>query len=238
MIRLSGQNLWKSDLLRILQTNFYGDHNLGLFGKASDRFCLLGNVQEKTKQKIEEVLKVNVIKASTVNTDLIGVFCCFNSNGILLPKILTRTESENFKKLKKEFGMNLEILKSKFTAIGNLVLCNDKGAVVSKLFSKTDKKKIEDCLGVESDYCSIAGIHTVGSTGIASNKGCVLHRDANEREVEIIEQVLKVQTDIGTANFGSPFVGSCCFANTSGAVIGESSTGPEINRIMEILELI
>jgi translation initiation factor 6 len=221
-----------------LQTNFYGDHNLGLFGKSSDRFCLVGNfVQEKTKQKIEEVLKVKVIRATVANTDLVGIFCCLNSNGILLPRILTRTEVENFKKLKKEFGVNLEVLKSKFTALGNLVLCNDKGAVVSRLFSKTNKKRIEDCLGVEADYCSVAGMHTVGSTGVASNKGCVVHRDASEKEVKKIGEILKVQTDIGTANFGSPFVGSCAFGNSNGIVLGQSTTGPEITRFMEVLDL-
>jgi translation initiation factor 6 len=154
-----------------LQTNFYGDHNLGLFGKSSDRFCLIGNfIQEKVKLKIEQALKVKVIRATVANTDLIGVFCCFNSNGILLPRILTRSETENFERLKEEFGINLEVLKSKFTAIGNLVLCNDKGAVVSKVFSKINKMKIEDCLGVEAEYCSIAGMKTVGSSGVASNK--------------------------------------------------------------------
>jgi translation initiation factor 6 len=210
-----------------------------LFGKSSDRFCLIGNfVQEKSVKKIEEVLKVGVVRATVANTDLVGVFCCFNSNGIVLPNILTRTEMENFKKLKKEFGINLEILKTRFTAIGNLVLCNDKGAVVSKIFSRINKKRIEDCLGVESESCSMAGTDVVGSSGVASNKGCVVHRDAGEEEVNKIEQILKVQTDIGTANFGSPFVGSCCFANTSGVVVGESSTGPEVNRLMEVLELI
>jgi len=225
--------------LKILQTNFHGDHNLGLFGKSSDKFCLVGNfVQEKVKQKIEEALKVKTVRTTVSNTDLVGVFCSFNSSGILLPKILTRTETENFNKLKKEFGVNIEVLKSKFTAVGNLVLCNDKGAVVSKLFSKTSKKRIEDCLGVEADYCSVAGMDVVGSSGVASNKGCVVHRDASEGEVKKIGEILKVQTDIGTANFGSPFVGSCCFANSSGVAIGESSTGPEINRIIEVLELL
>lgn len=225
--------------MKILQTSFHGDHNLGLFGKASDKFCIVGNfIQEKIKSRIEDVLKVKVIRATVANTDLIGIFCCFNSNGILLPSIFTRTEMENFKKLKKEFGINLEVLKSKFTAIGNLALCNDKGVVVSKIFSKANKKKIEDCLGVETEYCSVAEMSMVGSCGVASNKGCVLHRDASEEEVKKIGETLKVQADIGTANFGSPFVGSCCFANSFGVVVGESSTGPEINRIMEVLELV
>jgi translation initiation factor 6 len=109
---------------------------------------------------------------------------------------------------------------------------------VSKVFSKKEKKEIEDCLGVEAVFSSIAGIQTVGSCGIATEKGCLLHRDAKEEEIKIVEEVLKVKVDIGTANFGSPFVGSCIIANSKGALVGESTTGPEIVRIQEALELL
>jgi len=225
--------------MKVLQTNFHGDPNLGLFGKSSDKFCILGNfIQDKTAQKIEDALNVKQIKLTIANTDLVGIFCCFNSNGILLPKIVKETEIEKFKILEKEFGIELKILKSKFTALGNLILCNDNGAIVSDVFSKKDKKIIEDCLSVGSEYGTVAGMSIVGSCGVASNKGCLLHRDASEKEIENVENVLKVEADIGTANFGSPFVGSCCFANSSGGVVGESTTGPEINRLMEALGFI
>ena len=131
--------------------------------------------------------------------------------------------------------MNVTVINTKFTALGNLVLCNDKGAVMSSVISKKEKKKIEDCLGVGGEYGSLASITTVGSCGIATNKGCLVHRDASEEEIKVVENILKVPVDIGTANFGSPFVGSCIIANSNGAVIGESTTGPEVTRIMEAL---
>lgn len=221
--------------MKILQTDFYGDHNLGLFGKASDKLCVLGNfVSDKDVEKIGSILEVDVVKATVANTDLIGIFCCMNSNGILLPKIASNRELEMF----KEFDVDVEVVNSKFTAIGNLVLCNDNGAVISRLLSRKDKKIIEDCLGVNSEYSSIADIHTVGSCGVATNKGCLLHRDVSDGEIKIIESVLKVDVDIGTANFGSPFVGSCIIANSNGGLIGESTTGPEVNRIIETLRFI
>lgn len=228
---------WESEKL-ILQTNFFGDHNLGLYGKACEKVCILGKALEEKREKIEEVLKVKSVALSLSNTDLAGIFCALNDNGIVLTKILTNSEKEKFLELKKLFGMNLLILKSKFTAVGNLILCNGKGAIISKVFNKKEKKEIEDCLGVEAVFSSIAGIQTVGSCGIATNKGCLLHRDAKEEEIKIVEDVLKVKVDIGTANFGSPFVGSCIIANSKGALVGESTTGPEIVRIQEALELL
>jgi len=218
--------------MKILQTNFFGDPNIGLFGKCSDSICLLGNFfSEKYNKRIEDVLKTDVLPLTIANTYLIGIFCCLNSKGIVLPKIV---ESWELKKI-KETGLNVEILKTKFTALGNLILCNDKGAIISKILKKTDKKRIEDCLGVEAAYSTIASMSNIGSCGVATNSGCLVHRDANDSEIKKIQDIVKVNVDVGTANFGSPFVGSCLLANSKGAVIGRSSTGPEVNRMMETL---
>jgi translation initiation factor 6 len=212
--------------------------NIGLLARSSDKFCIVGNfVMDKTREKMQQYLGVDVVKTTIANTDLIGIFCAMNSNGILLPHIANKRELDFFAKLKKEFGVNIAILPSKFTAIGNLVAANDKGAVISNVFSKASKTKIEDCLDVEADYSSVAKQIVVGSLSVTTNKGCLLHRDADENEMKKIEEILKVKTDIGTANFGSPFVGSCVTANSKGAVVGEQTTGPEIVRIAETLDL-
>src|SRR3989344_1514728 len=225
--------------MRILQTNFHGDHNLGLYGKACGRFCIIGNfVTEKDFKKLSEILGVKAFRMTAANTDLSGMFFAFNSNGIVVPKIITEKEMSRLKVLKKELDVNILELKTKFTAIGNLILANDKGAVVSKVFSKIEVNKIKDLLGVEENHSTIAGMQMVGSTGIATNKGCLIHRDASEEETKKIEEILKVNVDIGSANFGSPFVGACIIANDKGAVIGDSTTGPEVNTLMETLNLL
>jgi len=221
--------------LKVWQINFYGDHNLGLYGRSSDKICILGRILEKKREVVEDVLKVKSVALTLSNTDFVGIFCALNGNGMLLPKIITDSEREKFGELKKLFGINVKVLNSNFTALGNLILCNEKGALISKLFSKRDKKAIEECLSVESCFSTIGGIQTVGSCGVATNKGCLLHRDASEDEIKLAEEVLKVKVDIGTANFGSPFVGSCAIANSNGAVVGESTTGPEITRLQESL---
>ena len=181
--------------MKIIQTDFHGDTNIGLFAKASDKFCLVGNfLMDKTLHQMKNVLGVDVRKITIANTDLIGIFCVMNSNGLLLPRIANRRELSFFVKLKKEFGMNVTIVPSKFTAIGNLIAANDKGALISRVFSRINRKKIED--------------------------------------------ILKVKVDIGTANFGSPFLGSCIVANSNGAVVGDQTTGPEVVRISETLDLL
>lgn len=225
--------------MKIAQLNFSGDRNLGIYAKSSDKFCLAGNfVREKDLKILEKVLKVEAVHANVFNTDFASIFSAFNSNGIILPKLIFENELKFFKGLTKKFGMNLAVLKTKYTAVGNLILCNDRGCVISKLFSRADKKVIEDCLDVETESFSIAGLDNVGSCGIATNLGCLVHRDAEESEVENLESVLKVEVDIGTANFGSPFVGSCIVANSNGMLIGDKTTGPEVTRAMEALNLL
>ncbi len=226
-------------MLRVMQADFQGDHNLGLFSKASDKLCLTGNVMtEKDLEKVSSMLGVPVITASISDTHLCGIFIAMNSNGVILPRTVHEHEVSKIKELGRKFGFRVCVLDSKYTATGNLVLCNDNGAIVSKLFSKKDSEKIGDCLGVEVANSTVAKMDTVGSGGIATNKGCLLHRDAEEEEIKLVKDVLKVDVDIGTANFGSPFVGSCVVANSNGCVAGLSTTGYEINRIMETLKFL
>lgn len=232
------QNWLKSDSLQIIQTNFFGDHNLGLYAKSSDKICFIGNfVSKKIEEKISRILDVQIVKGILAGTDFIGMFSAMNSNGVILPNIIKRFELDKLKAAFKKSGLNLKVVNSKFNCMGNLIVCNDKGAVISKTFSKTEKKKIEETLNVEAEYGTVADMNIVGSASVATNKGCLVHRDAKEDEIKKIEDVLKVNADIGTANFGSPFVGSSFFANSRGAVIGDSTTGPEAERIYETLNL-
>ncbi|MEM5790942.1 MAG: translation initiation factor IF-6 [Candidatus Aenigmatarchaeota archaeon] len=224
--------------MKILSLNFFGDCNIGLFGKSCDNFCLISSIiPGEVKKKIEDLLKVRIFSLSVAETEFIGLFLSFNSNGILAPKIIGEREKEIFGNIKSEMGINLGFLKTRHTAIGNLVICNDKGAIISKLFVKDEKKVIEDCLGVEAEYCKIAGLNIVGSCGLATNKGCLLHRDASEKEIEIVENFLKVEVGIGTVNFGSPFVSSGIISNSNGILVGEKTTGAEIARIIEVFKI-
>lgn len=218
------------------QADFSGDNNLGMYVRTTEKFAIAASfLSAKDVERISKNLGVQVFQSSIAGSDLPGIFVAANSNGIVLPWIIYNGELELFKNLKKIFGVNISVLKTKFTAVGNLVLCNDRGALISKVFSRQNGKKISDALGVEVHATAVAGLKTVGACGVATNKGCLLHRDAEEEEINRAEKNLGVKADIGTANFGSPFVGSCVTANSRGALIGSQTTGPEIARVMEAL---
>jgi len=210
-------------------TNFLGDPNIGLYAAASDKLALLPKFLEG-----KTFFDTPTYCVSIGGTEFIGIFTAFNCHGIVVPPIARESEVEELKKL---FENNLLILKSKYTSIGNLLLVNDKGCIASKLFTRKELAQISDTLGVECVQSSIAGSSVVGSAGFATNKGCLLHRDATEAEIKLVEEVLKVPVEIGTVNFGSPWVSSGLVANSKHAWIGEATTGPELDIIIRTLQL-
>jgi len=216
---------------KFLRAKFNGDPNIGLYGFATDDYCLLGlEPNKKILKQIKKILKSDIEFSTIAGTELSGIFVAGNKNGIILPKIIEKYE---LKKLKKLFDLNLEIIKSRQTALGNLILCNDKGCLISEKL-KRFKKKISDVLGCEIQTGTIANLDIVGSAATTNNIGCLCHRETTEEEMIRIEEILKVKVDVGTVGYGSPFIRSGIIVNSRGVVFSEFSTGPEIGRFEEV----
>jgi len=216
---------------KFLRTNFNGDPNIGMYGFATDKYCFLGIETQKALQKIKDSLKTEVIISTIAGTELSGLFAVGNSNGIILPKIIKDFE---LKKL-KQLDLNIKVLESKETAIGNLILCNDKGCLISNLLRK-HKKEISDVLGCEVETGRIARLDIVGSCAVASNIGCLCHREANEEEIKRIEEILKVRVDVGSISYGSPYIKSGIIVNSKGVIFSEQTTGAEMGRLDEVFK--
>ncbi|MFH1474020.1 MAG: translation initiation factor IF-6 [Candidatus Aenigmatarchaeota archaeon] len=210
---------------------FNGDPNIGLYGFATNDYCVLGiDPRKKILEQIKKTLKADIKVSTITGTQLIGLFASGNSNGIVLTKII---ENYELNKLKKLFGINLEVIKPRETALGNLILCNDNGCIISKSLFKY-KKAISDALGCEVVVGKVANVDIVGSVAIASNVGCLCHREATKQEMEKIEKLLKVKVDVGTVGYGSPFIKSGLIVNSKGALYSEGTTGAELGRISEV----
>ncbi len=217
--------------MEFIKASFNGDPNIGLYGFATDKYCLIG-MEPNSIKKIKATLEVDVKVATIAETHFVGIFAAGNKNGIIVPKNI---EDYELKRLKKMLDVKIEVIDSKHTALGNLVLCNDKGCLISSLL-KDHAKQIEKCLGVDVEVATIAGTEIIGSAAKANNNGCVAHRDATEEELKLIERVLKVKADVGTISFGTPFIKAGVIVNNKGVIISEPSTGPEIDRCFEVFQ--
>ena len=120
----------------IIKFDIYRGPNIGVYVNVNDKYILLPMGFAKTKaEKLSQMLEVETIFTSVANTRLLGSLLVMNNKGILLPK--TAYENE-FDFLKNETDLEIGVLDSKFTALGNVICANDKGAVVSPWLSKED----------------------------------------------------------------------------------------------------
>lgn len=225
----------------IIKAYFSGVSTIGVHSLATEDYGLFPlSVDNATLDKMKNVLDIPATKLNISNSSLIGSLCVGNSNGLLVPNIVTSKEVALIKDFLKEnsLDVNLEKLKAKNTAFGNLILTNNKGCIISEEL-RNFRKTIEDVLGVDSGVGNYANLPTVGSNGIATDKGCLVHPLADELELEWIQDILKVDyVGRGTANRGVTSVGACIIANSKGAVIGGDTSGPELLKIEEALDLI
>lgn len=210
----------------IIKFDVYRGPNIGIYINTNDEFVLLPMGFAQTKaEKLAEYLKTQVVYCAVANTRLLGALMVMNNRGILLPKTAYMDEYEF---LKKETKMEIGVLDSKYTALGNVICSNDKGAIVSPWLSKEDCKTIEQVLGVEVLQKRIAGFNQTGAVMVANNSGAAIHPEADEEDMKIFANVMGVRVEPTTINNGIPYVRSGILINNNSVVVGSMTTGPEI----------
>jgi translation initiation factor 6 len=224
--------------LTIIKTDILGTANIGIYCTACNKVIIIPTKVSGAKtEKLAECLKAPVVSTGIGDTALVGVFIVANSNGIAVPEF---TSDDEIKAIKSVFEGNVERVASKQNALGNLVLANDKGAIVSEMLAMFEEdafKKLKDVLGVEMVKGTVADLPYVGSLAKVTNKGGLVHPMATEKELQLLSDVLKVQMDVGTINGGIPFISSGILANDNGAIVGNLTTGPEVLIISNILDV-
>lgn len=210
------------------QANVDKEEFIGLFGIASDKYALISENFPKVD------FNLPTLRTKFYATDLIGIFCAGNSNGLLISNFAKDSEIKKIKNFCDEIGVNVGVLHEDYNALGNLIACNDKGALVSSKISKT--KIVEEILGVECVVGKVGGHDEVGSCAVATNRGFLVHPDA-ENEISVLKEIFGVSGNIGSVNLGVPYVRSGIIANSFLAFVGEKTTHIEADRISDALKL-
>lgn len=210
----------------IIFSDYKGDPNLGFYGHVSDSIAVVAQDFKRL-----ETFDIDTIIETPINqTDLVGMFVTGNDNGILVPPHLPDHVTDRF----EEHDVSFKAIDTTHNALGNLLLVNDTGCLLSPHLEH-EKDTIASFLDVDVEIGTVADLAIVGSAGIATNQGVLLHREASEEELGTAEDVLDVDGDIGTINFGSPYVGTGIVANSSMAHVGNDTKGPETGRIEQAL---
>ena len=212
--------------------NLTGNPNLGVFISVTDEIAIVPfNLPTVMENYIKEVLEVEVIRNSIAGSNLIGALSIGNSNGLIVSPYTFDKEIETL----ESNGITVAKIPDKYTAIGNIMAVNDNGAIATPLLSDASVNIIEDVLDLEVKRSSIANSNIIGSLAIVTNKGALLDPKTTSEELDFVEEVFKVHADIGTVGRGISLVGACSIANSSGAIVAEDTTGPEMVRIEESL---
>lgn len=219
--------------MAIYRYTVYKSPNIGIFVRANDKLMIVPHGFADTKSdKLAEYLQVEQVRASVAGTRLLGPMAAMNNNGMLLPAI---AEEEEVQALRQLTHLNVEKLASKYTAVGNLVATNDKGAVVSTMLRESDHQ-IRDVLGVEAEYIDLGGFIQTGAMVIATNAGAGVHPKATEDEIKAISDALHVPAEPLTVNGGVPFLSSGIVANNRNIVVGSLTSGPELIMLSRIFQ--
>ncbi len=154
--------------MTILKYQLNGKNSIGAYLSVNNLYGLYpSTLMNFAVEKIKSTFEVPMFPLSINNSNLIGIYTASNKHGIIVPHIIREDELEKLKLYTKQVTPSYQIgeFKSLDNTFGNLVLCNDKGAIISTLL-KDFRKEIEDVLNVETVVFDFANYYLPGSFGV------------------------------------------------------------------------
>jgi translation initiation factor 6 len=214
--------------------DFLENPNIGVFCKATDNVCIIRKaLPKKILTRVSSALQTQFIELQIADANIIGSLLVCNKHGVVVSNIVNDAEVS----LLESQGFSVLPIEDTLNAVGNDMLVNDKGGLIHPKIEKKTVEAIEECLQIPFTHGTIAGLETVGMAAVATNKGVLCHPKVTDEEKKVLESVFKVPAMIGTVNHGVPLIGSGLVANSHGAVFGSLTTGIEMGRIVESLQL-
>ncbi len=215
--------------------NIGGNPYVGVYARANNHFVFLPegyNISHP--EEIEPSLGVDKVFMTVEGAHVLGSMLVLNSDKALVSSLVTEKEISMVAE-----HMDVERLPGPLTAVGNNVLMNDKAALVNPALDDEALDFMRDFLGIGVERGTIAGVGVVGSTSVVTQKGILCHPKIKRDEKKQVRDLFGFdEIKIGTGNYGVPYVGACMVANDQGALVGDKSTGIEMGRVEEALDLI
>ena len=221
--------------MEIKKHNIKGNDSVGAFASLTDKLLFLSPIiDSEMGRRLSEELKVDTVPLAICESDMLGIWCRANSNGILISEMASDEERAAI----RNAGLDIraEVLHSRLNALGNNVLANDRIALINPNYTTEEAKSIGDVLGVETVKMQIGGLKTVGANNILTNNGAVLNNRCTEEEIEKVKELIGMQPARSTASTGALSVGLSVLANSKAVLFGELTTGYEMARITNALE--
>lgn len=217
----------------IIGSDVLGSPNIGLYCFCTENLAVVPlGITAKKMSKFSQALGAEIFSTNIGGCRLLGALITGNSNGILLPQLVEEYEVQA---IRSHLDVNVQVIRERRNALGNMILANDSGAVADVRLSRATLEAISDVLGVEVVTGEILGLPCIGAFAATTNRGVLAHPSIRMDEKRKIQEVLKVPVETGTINGGVPYVKMGVMANSKGAVVGSITTGPEMMAITRTL---
>jgi translation initiation factor 6 len=216
--------------MHVKQSSVNGTSSIGLYGFANDTFALIGDTApESFEDHVETVLDVPTTRVTVAGTNLIGAFITGNNETILVPDILEPHEKDVF----KDLPVDVAVIHTNYTCLGNNVIVNDSAAMVSPAFNEAEATHIGDALSVDATQAGLAGIEAIGTLAAFNNDAdrMVISNDISDDEFEQVIDHFNVAGTPSSVNQGASQIRCGVLCNQNGFLIGKASGGPEITTI-------
>ncbi|HXZ91100.1 MAG TPA: translation initiation factor IF-6 [Candidatus Dormibacteraeota bacterium] len=215
----------------IILADVFGSPNIGVYCFANESIAIVppGLTQRKISQ-FAETLGVHVCNTTIGGSSLVGALVTGNSNAILVPHTIRDYELSRIQEISR-----VVLVDSKWTALGNVVLANDSGALIHPSAGEELIRAVSDELKLQATRGTLGSLPFVGALGIATNKGAMLSPNTLEQERVVARAALHVEAELSSTNGGVPFVKSGILANSKGAVVGPLTRGAELMQISKTL---
>lgn len=219
--------------MAITLADVFGSPNIGVYCFCNEKIAIVP--PGLTKRKINQfagTLGVEVCETTIGGSTLVGALATGNSHAVLVPHIIRQYELERIQRLS-----TVVVVESKWTALGNVVLANDLGAVIHPDTPRELLAVVQDKMEVKSVLGKIGALPFVGALALATNRGAIVSPNSLSEEQSVIESALHVNVEPSSTNGGVPFVKSGILANSRGAVVGPLTRGAELMQISRTLGL-
>ncbi|EAY04170.1 translation initiation factor eIF-6, putative family protein [Trichomonas vaginalis G3] len=224
----------------VSRCKYQSSSEVGAYATLTDTYCLLPTTTTKSWTETFDVLtdfnNTTLVMSNIAGTPIVGRLTVGNKNGLLVP--LTTTDSE-LAQIEQSLpdGVVVERIEEKFSALGNVISCNDHIALIHPELDQETVEIIKDVLQVDVFPTLIANESLVGSYSVFTNRGGIVTPKATVEEIEELSGQLGINIEAATVNRGSGLVNAGILVNNSRLFCGWETTALEIANLTRIFKI-
>jgi translation initiation factor 6 len=211
-------------------TTLAGDPHIGVFARALDDIVIVPPLApDEFKHAVRSALEAELVETTVQGSAIIGSLLAGNRRGIVVSGLASADEVATLSEHRE-----VMLLAGSMNAAGNVILANDRVALVHPEMEREMAAEVGSFLGVKVMAASLGGVKTVGMAGAATEKGIIVHPRTSDAEIERISEFSGVPVGTGTINMGSGLIGTGLIVSTRGYLAGAQTSGFELGRIEDV----